>query len=396
MINTRRSIATGAVFVGLIAVIAATLPTSIASACPFCGAASLTLAEQASTADAAVLVQWVEGKTAEKDKEQQGTSTYEILQVVKGPETLQKGQRITLDRYRAGKAGDLFMLLGSKADTIEWSSPMEVTETSFNYMSQAPPPETPTAKRLAYFLKFLEYPDSVIANDAFAEFANSPYKDVAELTPIMPREKLRKWITDPAVAATRLGLYGMMLGLCGEESDAKLLKDKFLEETQDFRLGIDGIMGGYLLLTGAEGLDVIDEHKLRNKDIPFSETFAAMQALRFMWTYGDQRISPERLKQSMRILLDRPELADLVIADLARWEDWTIQERLMSLYGADEYNIPSIKRAIIRYMLVCSKKVPKEAGDTPAHVIAARKALDTLRSKDPKTVAEAERYFILP
>ncbi len=33
----------------------------------------------------------------------------------------------------------------------------------------------------------------------------------------------------------------------------------------------------------------------------------------------------------MRMLLDRPELADLVIADLARWEDWSVQDKLMAM-----------------------------------------------------------------
>jgi len=127
--------------------------------------------------------------------------------------------------------------------------------------------------------------------------------------------------------------------------------------------------------------------------VPFSETYAAMQALRFMWTYGE-RIDKERLRESMRILLDRPELADLVIADLARWEDWSIIDRLMSLYDAEEYGIPSIKRAIVRYMLVASKNKPEE-GAAADHVKKAQKYLDTLRKTDPKTVKQAERFFFV-
>src|SRR5262249_40182699 len=128
------------------------------------------------------------------------------------------------------------------------------------------------------------------------------------------------------------------------------LEDKIVEKTEDFRLGIDGIMGGYLLLTGDKGLEVLEKDKLENKQAPFSETYAAMQAIRFMWQYGDNRISPDRLRASMRVLLDRQELADLVIADLSRMKDWSVQDKLMSMYD-DEGNIPSVKRAIVRYML---------------------------------------------
>ena len=272
---------------------------STVQACPFCEAPSLTLSEQLAQADAAVLVQWVEG-TKPTDK-LAGSTVYEVKQIVRNhKDTVKVGDRVTLRRYRSSKVGDLFMLMGSKGVSIDWGSPLEVTETGFNYISQAPSPEVPTTKRLEYFVRFLEYPDQMIGTDAYGEFANAPYKDITAL-------------------------------------------------------GVDGLMSGYLLLTGEKGLDLIDKTKLSNRDVPFSETYAAMQALRFMWRYAEGRIEKERLRQSMRILLDRPELTDLVIADLARWKDWSVQDRLMSIYGEDPYNIPSIKRAVVRYLRSAQK-----------------------------------------
>jgi hypothetical protein len=245
-------------------------------------------------------------------------------------------------------------------------------------------------------LNYLEFPDQMVANDAYAEFANAPYKDIAPLAEKMPRERIRRWVASEETTPTRLGLYGLFLGLCGKEEDAALMKQKIVAPTEDFRLGIDGVMSGYLLLTGADGLDVLDEAKLKNEKVPFSETYAAMQALRFMWTYGDGRIEKSRLRQSMRTLLDRPELSDLVIADLARWQDWSVQDRLMEVYGAEEYDIPSIKRAIVRYMLVASKTKSEDGGDTPPpHAVKATKHLETLRKLDEKTVRQAERFFFL-
>ena len=60
---------------------------------------------------------------------------------------------------------------------------------------------------------------------------------------------------------------------------------KINEPTQDFRLGIDGIMSGYLMIAKSDGLKEMEKSKLKSKDVPFSETYAAMQALRFMWKY---------------------------------------------------------------------------------------------------------------
>jgi len=372
-----------------------------ATACPFCSAPTLTLSEQLAQSDAAVLVQWVEG--AKRAGREPGSTTYEVTQVVKAltelgakQEPLEKGTRVKLVRYRSGKKGDLFLLTGTKGTSIEWGSPLEVSETSFNYITQAPSPEVPVTKRLEYFLKFLEFPDNVVANDAYAEFANAPYKDIAPLAGQMDPVQIRGWVANPETPPTRLGLYGLLMGLCGTTGDDKLMEQLITVSTDEFRLGIDGVISGYLLMTRAKGLDVIDEAKLKNRDAPFSETYAAMQALRFMWTYGEERIGKERLRASMRILLDRPELADLVIADLARWKDWSVQDKLMKLYNAEEYSIPSIKRAIVRYMLVSTKDMPKESKDKPpAHVIKGRKHLKTLREKDEKTVREAERFFFL-
>ncbi|MCA9019109.1 MAG: hypothetical protein KDA74_03135 [Planctomycetaceae bacterium] len=372
--------------------------TSEVSACPFCSAPTLTLAEQLQASQSTALVQWVGGKEADPDEGFAGVTEYEIVRMVNDESsTLKKGERVTLERYRQAGKGDLFLLLGNVIDEkIEWSSPLEVTETSFNYIVQAPSTDAPTTERLRYYMKFLEYPDELIATDAYGEFANAPYADITPLSKEMPREKLREWLRDESTVPTRIGLYGLMLGLCGNADDAIFLKEKIMEPTEDFRLGIDGVMGGYLLLAGESGLELIDQEKLANRNVQFSETFAAMQALRFMWTYGDGRIDKERLRKSMRLLLDRPELTDLVVADLARWDDWSVLDRLMDMYGTGDYDIPSIKRAIVRYLLVASKgKNKKGGGPDAATAEKAKKLLDKLRQEDPKTVQSAERFFFL-
>lgn len=362
-------------------------------ACPFCSAPSLTLTEQLNSSQAAVLVQWKGGQPADLDKGLAGSTEYEILRVVHDATgQLKVGETLVIDRHRAGKRGDLFVLMGTATDRIEWSSPLEVTETTFNYMVQAPTKEVPTTQRLAYFLKFLEYPDPLISADAYGEFANAPYADIVPLREQFPREKLRAWLSDPQVNPTRIGLFGLLLGLAGNPADAEFMKELIMQPTQEFRLGIDGVMAGYLLLTGTDGLKELVPAKLESREVPFSETFAAMQALRFMWTYGDGRIPADDLRSAMRVLLDRPNLADLVIVDLARWHDWSVMERLVSLYGADQYDVPSIKRAIVRFLMIAEKANP-ETEIHPSQISAAKEALAKLKAADPKTVSAAEKYF---
>ncbi|MBS0264012.1 MAG: hypothetical protein JSS02_18900 [Planctomycetes bacterium] len=366
------------------------------SACPYCEP-TLTITEQFAKADVAVLVKWVSAEMPTKEK--LGSTTYEIVDVARAfGKTTEKGKKITLERYRQGKPGDLSMVFGSKfrGDSIDWGAPLDISDAGFKFLVEAPKFEEKPDVRLKYYLKFLENSDAMIAADAFGEFANAAYKDVVPLAKDFPRDSLRKWVNDPKTLATRINLYGLMLGLCGDDEDAKMMEAKIVEETTDFRLGIDGLMGGFLVLTGERGLEVLEKSKIINKKVPFSETYSAMTALRFMWTYGNGKIPGDRLKQSMRLLLDRPEVSDLVIADLARWKDWSVQDKLRGLYGAEEYNIPSIKRAIVRYMISSTKDVPEGGGEAPAkHVVDGKRHLEELRKLDPKTVTEAEKYFFL-
>ncbi len=151
---------------------------------------------------------------------------------------------------------------------------------------------------------------------------------------------------------------------------------------------------GYLLLTGEEGLDWLDVQYIQNANRELYETFAAFDAMRAMWIYGDNRISPDRLRQSLRILLDRPSLADLVILDLARWNDWSVMDRLMDMYDEEEYQDPFIKRAIVRFMLIAEKDdTVVKKGELPEHVKKAASNLKKLRHEDPITVQRAKRYF---
>lgn len=364
-------------------------------ACPFCFGPSRTFSEQLSQSDTITLTQWVE---AEKGTlETSGTTVFKIKEIIRQSDTdeLKMGDQIFISRHRFGKKETLFLLLGAEDDPeVRWDSPIEITDVCYQYILQAPPQKEKTTQRLRYFLKFLEHTDQKIANDAFAEFANASYEDIASLSHELPREKIRKWLESPNTPVVRLGLYGLLLGLCGQESDIAFMEQRINEPTKKIRFGIDGLISGYLLLTGSNGLGKIEQTKLISKTAPHSETLAALHALRFMWTYGDGRINKERLRKSMRLLLDRPELTDLVVADLARWNDWKVLDRLMEMYGSEEYNVSSIKRSIVRYLKAAAKgKNKKGQGADTATAEKAKRLLDQLRKEDPKTVQSAERFF---
>jgi hypothetical protein len=233
----------------------------------------------------------------------------------------------------------------------------------------------------------------LIANDAFSEFAAAPYGDIEPLADQFSGARLREWIAKPETDQARIGFYGMMLGLAGTKSDAEFLKAEINRPTETFRLGLDGMMAGYVLLMGEEGLPLLDEN-LNVEAASQAPTYAAMQTLRFLWEYERDRVSKDRLRRSMRILIERPEFADLAIKDLARWEDWEIVPTLVELYDRPDQSDSRIKRSVLHFLLVLSRKrVPAEDKGLGDRVAAAKAQLAILKDRDPKLVKDAERYI---
>ncbi|MDA1016987.1 MAG: hypothetical protein O3A00_21330, partial [Planctomycetota bacterium] len=166
--------------IAILAVFAAAISANCAYACPFCGAPSLSLAEQMEQSDAVVLVKWTGG--IKPTEESAGETEYEVIEVAKGPaDQVKPGQAVKLVRYRAGKVTDLYVLMGTIGKSLEWGSPMEVNKISYEYMVKAPKSKVDPTTRLKYFMQYLEHEDTLISNDAYAEFAAARYQDIIPL-----------------------------------------------------------------------------------------------------------------------------------------------------------------------------------------------------------------------
>jgi hypothetical protein len=360
-----------------------------ASACPLCGSPQKTISEDFAAADVVVLAQWSDGRSPAGMLV--GKTTFSVVEVARGESaSLKKDAKLEVPRFHAGQRGDLFVLFGKKTDDeLDWR-PLEITEAGYQYLKQAPSREAPVAKRLEYYVQFLEFSDDRISMDAYWEFANAPWEDVVKIKHKLDRVKLRQWVNSDQTLPTRLNLYFLLLGLCGNDDDARMLEALVIAPPPGQVLGRDGLMSSYLLLTGDKGLKVIDDKTLTNPRAGSGEVLAAMQALRFLWSYGNDRIAPDRLRQSLRLLLSDSSVADLVIADLARWEDWTIQDQVVQQFdNADSRT----RKTIVRYVLLAAKLNLKPA-DLPDSAKQARQHLEKLRAKNRKLVQDTERSFI--
>lgn len=368
-----------------------------APACGFCcNGRPQTFAETAKATDVIVLAEWI---SAEKQKPNAPAFTrLEIVGVGKGPKALARiGDEIIVPAYHAGNEDALFLVVGTINNGVQWGLKAEFTTAAFEYLLRVPRLKVPATQRLAFFAEHLESADKHIAADAFLEFEQAVYSDLVRFAPRLSLSRLRHWVADPNIDSSRIGLYAMMLGVRGEPVDSEVLKQFILDDSGGFRLGLDGVMAGYLLLRGAQGLGLLEETKLHNNDATLSEKYAVMQAVRFLWEYAPEKITRQRLCETMRILVENPVVADLAIADLSRWKDWAVRERLMTMYGDKKFAEPSIKRAIVRYMFYCAADIPAGTpqGIVPFHAQQAKLNLAYLEKADPETYQKTKMFLIL-
>ena len=138
-----------------------------------------------------------------------------------------------------------------------------------------------------------------------------------------------------------------------------MMEERIRIKGEVFRIGIDGLMSGYLLLARENGIQFLIDNKIKpfsemDPAVPFSEGYAAMQALRFAAEMTPEEIDHVKIHEAMQFFLLHPD-ADLAIHDLARWKDWSVADRLLNMFQDPRFDIPAIKKAIVVYFLVLLK-----------------------------------------
>ena len=339
-------------------------------ACPFCSAVSLTFAQEIAQSQAAAIVRLVEpppaGALSPRAEGPLPKGKFAVVEVLKGADfvadaghSAADGTPIETILLEEKPVGTLFLLMGIEPPKLVWSSPIPVSERAVQYLRKLSALPEKGPDRLAFFQRHLEDPDETLARDAYDEFAVAPYADVRGLADRMDPTQLLQWIENPKVQANRRRLYATMLGACGTKADAErigaiLANQDLGPEKAEVRSGLDALIACYVTLRGPEGLDLIDELFLnrRGREIPFTETYAAVMALRFLGEES-QGVPRDRVLASLRLLLAEPKLADLVIADLARWQDWSVIDQLVELFEKAEADNIFVREPIVNYLRVC-------------------------------------------
>ena len=360
-----------------------------ARACPFCSAVAQTFAEEMKSMDVVVIAKLSKrsgGGSDEKKSDAElargdSKSEFEIVDVIKGKEFVDEGFVFKTVFFGDAVAGDKFLVMGVEPPAVLWSTPLKMNDEGIKYVKKIPSLPDQGAKRLSFFQNYLEDKNEMLARDAYDEFAKAPYADVQELKPEMNHMQILDWIKNPDIPASRKRLYFTMLGVCGDKADSPLLEELMRSEDRLQKAGLDAMIACYLTLNGSDGLGLIEDLFLKNKSAEYSDTYAAISAIRF---HGMETtdISQERLLAALRLMLDRPKLADLVIPDLARWKDWSAMDQLVQLFKDSTKETSWVRVPVINYLRACP-------------LPAAKEHIKELEKIDPASVKRANTFFPL-
>lgn len=375
---------------------AAWFVSALVQACPFCTAVAPTLSQTRETAAIVALVEPLTAEPAAGGKA--GVRRFQVHRLLKGQLPGAAGV-LTLAGQMGAPSKGLVLAFASAASLPHddrkdvpaadtWTL-VPVSELGYSYFAHAPDLRMESTDRLRYFARFLESSDPLVAEDAYLEFGHAPYDEVARVADQLPMDRLRLWVADPQVPERRKGFYGLALGLAADPRERQLnlaVLEKLIAAPPpsqragaDFRSGFDGLLGGYLMLAGRAGLENLTARFLADPRAAEGDLRHAVTALRFYHEYG-REIPPAELSAALRLVLQRPQLADQAITDLARWGDWDVLGQVAALYDRPAAGTASLRRAVVGYLLACPRR-------------DAAAALERLRAMDPQGVAEAEQVL---
>jgi len=369
---------------GLLALLGSACLAAPAAACPFCGSQGETLTQAVNQAS---MVLYGTFKNGQLDNNTgKGSTELHIEAVIKKHDFLGDKKMVLVPRYiptDKDKPPRYLVFCDVFKGNLDVYRGMPVSKDTSDIVLYLTGllaiKEKDVASRLAFTFNYLDNADPDVAGDAFKEWGNADYdqayRDVART---LPADKLARWLEDPNTPSYRLGTYASLLGHCGTEKHADLLRKLLDDPQRRLTSGIDGMLSGYVLLRPKEGYEYLLSI-IKNPKKEFLYRYAALRALRFFWVYRPEVLPKMDLQKGVEALLDQGDIADLAIEDLRKWQCWDATERVLALADRPSHDVPIIRRAILRFALSCQDKQPRAAA-----------FVKQMRQKDDEWVKDVE------
>jgi hypothetical protein len=364
-----------------------------ALACPFCAALSNSLREDMALADHVALA--ICQVPAQRDS-QLPLHEMRITRVYQG-DPAWDGMVVEVFSFRPLERGSFVLLMGVGEDLhVDWGPSAALESQALAYVEQIalrlseeeprltdamsprqdviPPVDatSPAAsvqtldmdrKRktawLMFFWQSLASEDEWVRRDAFNEFARASLEDLRALVQELDADEVVSRLRDPDSSLEQRRLYWTILSLCGRQQDVDLVRRAIFERSRSQHsglaasdIGLDAAISCFLVLGGEAALTQIEEGILGNRQAESSDRYAAIVAIR-VHAVEFKLIPNARLAKALELVLSELSLADLVIPDLARLQDWSHVSRMVELFSTATDENRFVRMPAINYLRAC-------------------------------------------
>jgi hypothetical protein len=346
----------------LAAVVVWGLSATPGEACPICSAGGRTLTQEVKQADMVLF-----GTLAKGDLDR-GTTDLAVEAALKDHK-LRRGRKVIELRSYFPSEPDgakrkylIFFCMDDNKLGPFCKRPVEAGSKLPKYLEGAlARGARPPAERLRYFFDYLDSADADVAEDAHKEFDNTDYNDFKVAARALPADRVARWLRAPNTPATRLGLYALMLGHCGKEKDAIVLKNLLAGPDRCADSGMAGALAGYVMLKKKEGWEHT-KNVLADSKQNFAVRYAALRAVRFLHEHRRDLVSKQEAGEAASLLLNQDDIADLAIDDLRKWQCWDRANVVLAVRETAFYkNTPIVQQAVLGYCLQCPKSPAAQA-----------------------------------
>jgi hypothetical protein len=263
--------------------------------------------------------------------------------------------------------------------------------------------DRPIGERLRFFFGHLDSDDPDVSADAFQELASSDYNDYRSMAEGLKKggaahKRIIKWLRDKNTSPHRFGLYASLLGHCGTEKDADVLRKLLDDHGKRVGRSLEGICGAYVLLKPKEGWKHTRD-VLKNAKEEFTLRYAALRAVRFLHEHRSDLVSKAELVEGTCLLLAQDDIADLAIEDLRKWGRWDKADQVLAVRGSAAYKSqPVVRRALLRYCLALAEQAgaPEKAKDKASAYVRQRRADNNEAVQEAEDLLKLEREAATP
>ncbi len=306
-----------------------------------------------------------------------------ILKVLKSDSALKNNKVITLSLYipvpDPKNPPRILIFFDANMGRLEISRCMYLdSEAAVKYLGDALKLDAKKPdESYLFFRHHVDSPEANISRDARQWLMMIRHEDIRSRAHRLPPDTIASYLKNEKSWFWVRDLDAMLLGYCGKESHAALLRSLIeTDRAENQANGLEGMLIGYALLRPKDGLTLLREMMKESKTARTirSECLSAVRFFRDkrpdVWTCG-------QLAESLSLMLSQPDIAADVIQELRQLGAESLLERVLGLHDKKDFDVPDVHLAILDYALTFPKN-PK-----------AVQFVEERRAEDPEMV-EAE------